>query len=90
MSVRRTSSLSTSRFAKSESTLNRKLGAEHALSQAVRWVPSDGGWLSRTKKQYIWRFQIMGKDMTVELFNSTLSSKKKIMVNNQLKAEMKQ
>lgn len=28
--------------------------------------------------------------MTVELFNSALSSKKKIMVNSQLKAEMKQ
>lgn len=31
-----------------------------------------------------------GRDCTVELFNSTMSNKKKVMVNGQPKAEMKQ
>ena len=41
-----------------------------------------------TKKQFIWRFHLDGKDITIELFNSKLSGKKKIIVNGQLKAEM--
>jgi len=44
--------------------------------------------IKSTKQQYIWRFQIDGKDVTVELFNSKMSNKKKVMVNGQLKAEM--
>jgi hypothetical protein len=32
-----------------------------------------------TKKQYIWRFKLEGKDYTVEMFTSVLSGKKKII-----------
>ena len=42
----------------------------------------------RTKKQYIWRFHLDDKDVTIELFASKLSGKKKVIVNGQLKAEM--
>ena len=45
--------------------------------------------LFRSKKQYIWRFKIGESYHTVELFNSKMSKKKKVMVNGTLKAEMK-
>ena len=48
-----------------------------------------GARLCRTKKQYIWRYQVDGKDVTVELFNSRMSGKKKIIVNGQLHTETK-
>jgi hypothetical protein len=47
-----------------------------------------GKTIKSTKKQYIWRFHLDDKDITIELFNSKLSGKKKIIVNGQLKAEM--
>ena len=36
-----------------------------------------------TKKQYIWRFKLEGKDYAVEMFTSVLSGKKKIVQNGQ-------
>lgn len=39
--------------------------------------------LHSTKKQYIWRFKLEGKDYTVEMFTSLLSGKKKILQNGQ-------
>ena len=32
-----------------------------------------------TKKQYIWRFILDGKNYTIEMFTSVLSGKKKIL-----------
>ena len=37
-----------------------------------------------TKKQYIWRFKLEGKDYTIEMFTSLLSGKKKIVQNGQV------
>ena len=39
--------------------------------------------MSSTKKQYIWRFKLEGKDYSVEMFTSVLSGKKKIVQNGQ-------
>ena len=44
----------------------------------------------RSKKQFIWRFNLESKDHTVELFVSKMSSKKKVVVDGQIKAELKQ
>ena len=33
---------------------------------------------SRSKKLFLWRFSLNGKDYTIELYNSVLSGKKKI------------
>lgn len=40
-----------------------------------------GKTIKSTKKQYIWRFKLEGKEYTVEMFASTLSGKKKILQN---------
>lgn len=40
-----------------------------------------GKTIKSTKKQYIWRFKLEGKDYTVEMFTSVLSGKKKILQN---------
>jgi hypothetical protein len=37
-----------------------------------------------TKKQYIWRFILEGKNYTIEMFTSVLSGKKKILQNGQI------
>ena len=38
----------------------------------------------RTKKLFIWKFSLDGKDYTIELYNSMLSGKKKIAQNGQV------
>ena len=40
-----------------------------------------GKTIKSTKKQYIWRFKLDGKDYTIELFTSVLSGKKKVVKN---------
>lgn len=37
-----------------------------------------------TKKQYLWKFKLDGKDFAIEMFNSSLSGKKKILQNGQV------
>lgn len=37
-----------------------------------------GKTISSTKKLFIWKFSLDGKDYTIELYNSMLSGKKKI------------
>ena len=46
--------------------------------------------LSRTKKQYVWKFEVDGVTATVELFTSMLSGKKKIRKNGVVLIETKQ
>lgn len=38
-----------------------------------------GKTIKSTKKQYIWRFRLEGRDYSIELFTSVLSGKKKIL-----------
>jgi len=45
--------------------------------------------LVRSKKQYIWRFQLEGLTACIEYFNSKVSKKKKLIVDGELKAEAK-
>ena len=46
--------------------------------------------IKSTKKQFIWRFNIDGKDHVVELFSSWSSNKKKVVLDGTVKTEVKQ
>lgn len=43
-----------------------------------------GKTIASTKKLFIWKFNLDGKDYTIELYNSMLSGKKKIAQNGQV------
>eukprot|EP00347_Sterkiella_histriomuscorum_P010870 403374607 len=43
-----------------------------------------GKTIKSTKKQYVWRFILDGKNYTIEMFTSVLSGKKKILQNGQI------
>jgi hypothetical protein len=54
------------------------------------YVPESNIFPFRTKKQYIWRYELAGKQHTTELFTSTLSGKKKVLQNDKKIFEDKQ
>ena len=45
---------------------------------------------NRTKRQYIWRFNLGDKDCCIELFKSTMSGKKSLVINGQEAFKKKQ
>lgn len=40
--------------------------------------------MDRSKKLYIWKFNVDNKDYTIELYNSVVSGKKKVVQNGQI------
>lgn len=44
----------------------------------------------RSKKYYLWKFEIDGSTQILELFNSQVSGKKKVIMNGKIVCERKQ
>jgi hypothetical protein len=48
---------------------------------------SIGNHVHRTKKRYVWKFELDAETYTLEMFNSVLSGKKKVMLNGRVMIE---
>jgi hypothetical protein len=43
--------------------------------------------MGRTKRRYVWKFELDSETYTIEMFNSVLSGKKKVLLNGKVLIE---